>query len=47
MERFKIDYLCVRDKLNVNLDILFDDTLDWKGMQKKVGEVNSTKIDIL
>jgi hypothetical protein len=47
-ERFKIDYLCVGDKLNVSFDILvlFDDT-DWKGMQKKVREVNTTKFDTL
>jgi hypothetical protein len=45
-----IDYLWVlfvRDGLNVGFDVLFNDTLDWNGMQKKLGEVNITKIDIL
>jgi hypothetical protein len=49
-ERFTIDYLWVlfvRDGLNVGFDVLFDDTLDWNGMQKKLGEVNIMKIDIL
>jgi hypothetical protein len=29
--------------LNISLDIRFDKMRDWKGIQEKAGEVNSTK----